>query len=83
MYWPNSNSKNDPEIPGKIIAQMAIIPEMNITSREWFAAIGFRLTNMNVKTAPITANIMFLMLISLSFLNNITAEAIIRPKKNE
>ena len=62
---------------------MAIIPEMNNTSSEWLAAIGFKLTNMNVKTAPITANKMFFKFTSLSFLNNITAEAIIKPKKNE
>ena len=38
--------ENDPEIPGKIIAQIAINPEMNMTGREWFAAIGFKLTKI-------------------------------------
>ena len=82
-YCPKSNNKNDPETPGKIIAQIAIIPEKNRTIKEWFAAIGFKLTNMYVKTAPIMANRIFFKLISFNFLNRITAEAMIKPKKNE
>ena len=43
-YWPKSNNIKDPEIPGKIIAQIAIIPDINNTGSEWLAAIGFKLT---------------------------------------
>ena len=48
MYWycPSSNNKKDPEIPGKIIAHIAISPEMNITIKLWLAAIGFNPTNI-------------------------------------
>ena len=83
LYCPSNSNKNEPEMPGKIIAQMAIMPETNKIGNEWLAAIGFKLTKMNVKIAPIIAKTIFFKLISLSFLNRITAEAIIKPKKNE
>ena len=55
MYWycPRSNNKKEPEIPGNIIAHIAIRPDMNITIKLWFAAIGFKPTKMYERMIPI------------------------------
>lgn len=83
LYCPSNISINDPDIPGKIIAHIAIKPEKNIISREWFAEIGFKLTKMYVRINPKTTNKNSLILILFNFLNRITAEAIISPKNSE
>ena len=84
MYWycPRSNSKNDPEIPGRIIAHIAIIPEKNITIKLWFAAIGFKPTKMYDNTIPITVVIISLKFNQSSLVYRIYADARINPKKN-
>ncbi len=38
--------QKSPEIPGSIIAHIAIIPEKNIIKREWLVAIGFNPTKI-------------------------------------
>ena len=85
MYWycPRSSRRNEPEIPGRIIAQMAINPDMNITGSEWLAAIGFKPTNMYERTIPIAVTINILMLISSSCVYRIYDDARISPRKNE
>ena len=70
-YCPKSNNKNDPEIPGNIIAQIAIIPEKNNTIRLWLAAIGFNPTNIYDKIIPIIVNMISFILISSNLVYNI------------
>lgn len=45
-YCPNSNRRDEPDIPGNNIAHIAMNPDMNRIGSECAACIGFNPTNM-------------------------------------
>ena len=92
IYKPNDNSKVDPDIPGKTIAEIAsipatitykIIPILKLVTS--IPLVTFIIDNKTTKIIPGIINNIFFLFLKLSFssINIIGIEVITNPKNNE
>ena len=51
-YWPSTSSRNEPEIPGRIIAMIATAPLQKMVKPSWGMVTGTRVTNTRAAAAP-------------------------------
>jgi len=84
-YCPSKTSIKAPEIPGNIMAQMAINPEKNNTMYECDNVMGLECVSQIAKIAPTKKQTKELNAYPRTFnksFDKIYKEATIRPKKN-
>ena len=72
-----------PEIPGRIIAQIAIRPDKNMENKESDSGIGFIRVIIIPKNNPTKKNEKSNKFLAFKFLNIKKAEKNINPKKRE
>src|SRR5690554_2035269 len=82
-YFPRRTKIKEPDIPGKIIAQMAIIPDIKTNQREEDVSVGLISVIKKIETVPIISAIIdptdhFLIIFPTK-----KHEATMRPKKND
>ena len=82
-YLPISSNMKLPDIPGSIIAQIAMAPEMKINHKSLGVCAGESRQIAAPIAVPISIGRMFEILLSLISFNKMNADAIISPKKND
>src|SRR5690606_27637287 len=82
-YFFRSSKIKLPDIPGKIIAQIAIIPLKKINQSEVGVSDGVAMVIKYATAIPTNSIKIFIILIYVILLKTATAEATIRPKKND
>src|SRR5690554_2400815 len=82
-YIPSKTRIKLPEIPGSIMAQMAMAPEIKIKGIEVLASAGEITVIKYAITTPATTAMIVVTVHSLIAFDTYMAEATIRPKKKD
>ena len=82
-YLPRINNKNAPDIPGSIMAHIAILPARKMNQKASGVSAGVAIVIQNAIAAPISIDIITPGVHFFISLNTKIDEIIIRPKKND